>query len=105
MTLEDDCKGWDDVREAPRKLNGWGSVTGGLHDQLPYLEFLIFGFLKQAEGLLVGCLKLSPPGLVLLDGLLELVLQLLPLLVREPPELPQVLPVVAGTLLQGLLHL
>lgn len=53
----------------------------------------------------MGRLQLGPPSLVLLDGLLELTLQLLPLLVREPPELLQVLPVVAGALLQGLLHL
>lgn len=82
-----------------------GCGDGGLCNYHLYLEFLIFGLLKHAQGSLVGGLKLGFHGLVLLDGLLQLMLQLLPLVVGELPEHLQVLPVAAGALLQSLLHL
>lgn len=86
-------------------MRGQCSVPRGPRNEHPYLEFLIFGLLQHAEGPLVGGLELGLHGLVLLSGLPELALQLLPLVVRELLQLPQVLLVVAGALLQGLLHL
>lgn len=68
-------------------------------------DFLIFGLFKHTQGSLVGSLELGFRSLVLLNGLLEFALQLLPLVVRELLELLQVIPVVAGTPLQSLLHL